>query len=113
MDVRVRLEGGDVTSGLGVVTVVEPVGLLRQEHVAQFGLRAAILSGLPEAEERRNGDGDENCNDHHHDHQLDEREALVPADVPHHLTILLRMSLAGTSVVPQVCIGPVPGYLRI
>jgi hypothetical protein len=96
VDHSVRFERGDVATRLGVSTVVQPERLLGEKDVADLALSSAVLSRLAEAEERRNGDGDEDCNDHHHNHELDEGEALIPlqtaANSLQHVENLLGLS---------------------
>ena len=52
-------------------------GLLRRQRVAEARLRRTVLRTRTRTEELRNGDRDQNGNDQHDHHQLDEGETLL------------------------------------
>src|SRR6266545_2813170 len=72
-----RLDRGEIGRDLGVRLVVGVVRLLRRQGVAQVALRGPVLGPGTRPEEGRNRDGNQNRDDEHNDHQLDEREAVL------------------------------------
>ena len=83
-----RVAGGDVGEarldledrrhgGLVVVLAVRVDGLGRRERVAERRLRRPVIGPLTGTEERRDRDRQQDGDDEHDDHELDEGEALV------------------------------------
>ena len=70
---------------LGVGGSVGVVGAFCQECVTHIGLHRAVLRSCAGPEEGGQGDRDQQADDQHHDHHLDQREAVLGPESPSHI----------------------------
>src|SRR5262249_11860075 len=109
---RIAHGDGEVAQATGQRAGVRRVHDHGRSERAGVGLRLGHASPRLDVGVEREGDGGQNADDGHDDHQLDEREAalvthpLVP-EAQHVRFLLVRVSVFWTASAASICIWPV------